>query len=62
MKKKRQKILEAAEKIMSEKGRKASISEISKSARVTDSVLCHYSKNNVVEINAAVDLLGQAVK
>ena len=45
MKKKRKKILEAAEKIMSEKGRKASIGEISKRAGVTDSVLYHYFKN-----------------
>lgn len=45
MKKKRRKILEAAEKLMSEKGRKASINEISEQADVTDSVLYHYFKN-----------------
>jgi len=45
MKNKRHKILEAAEKIMSAKGRKASISEISEKAGVTDSVLYHYFKN-----------------
>jgi len=45
MKNKMRKILEAAEKIMSEKGRKASISEISERAGVTDSVLYHYFKN-----------------
>ena len=45
MKNKRRKILEAAEKIMSAKGRKASINEISERAGVTDSVLYHYFKN-----------------
>ena len=45
MKKKRWKILKAAEKIMSEKGNKASINEISEKSGVTDSVLYHYFKN-----------------
>ncbi len=42
---KRQKILDAAERIMSAKGRGATISEISAAAEVTDSVLYHYFKN-----------------
>jgi len=45
MKNKRHKILEAAEKIMSAKGRGATISEISAASGVTDSVLYHYFKN-----------------
>ncbi len=42
---KRQNILDAAESIMSAKGRSATISEISAAAGVTDSVLYHYFKN-----------------
>lgn len=42
---KRQKILDAAESIMSAKGRSATISEISAASGVTDSVLYHYFKN-----------------
>jgi TetR/AcrR family fatty acid metabolism transcriptional regulator len=42
---KRQKILDAAERIMSAKGRGATISEISAASGVTDSVLYHYFKN-----------------
>jgi len=42
---KRQKILDAAESIMSAKGRSATISEISAAADVTDSMLYHYFKN-----------------
>jgi TetR/AcrR family fatty acid metabolism transcriptional regulator len=42
---KRQKILDAAESIMSAKGRSATISEISAAAGVTDSMLYHYFKN-----------------
>ena len=45
MKNKRHKILEAAEKMMSAKGRGATISEISAASGVTDSVLYHYFKN-----------------
>lgn len=45
MKDKRQKILDAAEGIMSAKGRNATISEIGAKAGVTDSVLYHYFKN-----------------
>jgi TetR/AcrR family fatty acid metabolism transcriptional regulator len=45
MSKKRQKILDAAERIMSAKGRGATISEISAASGVTDSVLYHYFKN-----------------
>ena len=42
---KRRKILDAAERIMSAKGRGATISEISAASGVTDSVLYHYFKN-----------------
>ena len=42
---KRGKILEAAESIMSAKGRSATISEISAAAGLTDSMLYHYFKN-----------------
>jgi TetR/AcrR family transcriptional regulator, fatty acid metabolism regulator protein len=42
---KRKKILDAAESIMSAKGRSATISEISAAAGVTDSMLYHYFKN-----------------
>jgi TetR/AcrR family transcriptional regulator, fatty acid metabolism regulator protein len=42
---KRWKILDAAESIMSTKGRSATISEISAAAGVTDSMLYHYFKN-----------------
>ena len=42
---KRQKILDAAESIMSAKGRSATICEISAAAGVTDSMLYHYFKN-----------------
>jgi AcrR family transcriptional regulator len=42
---KRKTILDAAESIMSDKGRSATISEISASSGVTDSVLYHYFKN-----------------
>ncbi|MCB2141084.1 TetR/AcrR family transcriptional regulator [bacterium] len=42
---KRQKILDAAEIIMSTKGRSATINEISSAAEVTDSVVYHYFKN-----------------
>ena len=45
MSEKRQKILDAAERIMSAKGRGATISEISAASGVTDSVLYHYFKN-----------------
>jgi TetR/AcrR family fatty acid metabolism transcriptional regulator len=45
MNEKRQKILDAAEHIMSAKGRGATISEISAASGVTDSVLYHYFKN-----------------
>jgi len=45
MRNKRQKILGAAESIMSAKGRSATISEISLEAGVTDSMLYHYFKN-----------------
>jgi len=45
MSEKRQKILDAAEKIMSAKGRGATISEISAASGVTDSVLYHYFRN-----------------
>lgn len=42
---KRQKILDAAESIMSAKGRNATISEISAAASVTDAMLYYYFKN-----------------
>ena len=42
---KRQNILDAAESIMSAKGRSATISEISAAAGVTDSMLYHYFEN-----------------
>ena len=42
---KRQKILDAAESIMSAKGRTATISEISAAAGVTDAILYYYFKN-----------------
>jgi AcrR family transcriptional regulator len=42
---KRQKILNAAESIMSAKGRNATINEICAAAGVTDSILYHYFKN-----------------
>ena len=42
---KRQKILDAAERIMSAKGRSATISEISDASGVKDSVLYHYFRN-----------------
>ena len=45
MSEKRQKILDAAERIMSAKGRGATISEIGAASGVTDSVLYHYFKN-----------------
>jgi len=45
MKDKRQKILDAAESIMSAKGRSATINEISAMAGVTDSMLYRYFKN-----------------
>ena len=45
MSEKKQKILDAAERIMSAKGRSATISEISAASGVTDSVLYHYFEN-----------------